>query len=308
MSKARLVVVGSSNTDMVVKSAKIPAGGETVLGGDFVMVPGGKGANQAVCAAKLGADVKLVARVGDDTFGEASLANFAATGVDTRYVTRDSTAPSGIALITVDEKGENAIVVAAGANLRLTPDDVDRARDAIAQADAVVLQLEIPQETVAHTIKLARSLGVRIVLNPAPIRPISRDLLGMVDVLIPNQHEAAELIGRPGEGLGLDPVTAAKELRSLGAGVVVITLGGQGSYVCDGEVTSFVEPMRVTPVDTTAAGDAFTASLACALSEGQDMLSAVRFATRVAAISVTRVGAQPSLPSRAELETFVFGN
>ncbi len=308
MSKARLVVVGSSNTDMVVKSAKIPTGGETVLGGDFVMVPGGKGANQAVCAAKLGADVKLVARVGDDTFGEASLANFAATGVDTRYVTTDSTAPSGIALITVDEKGENAIVVAAGANLRLTPDDVDRARDAIAQADAVVLQLEIPQETVAHTIKLARSLGVRIVLNPAPIRPISRDLLGMVDVLIPNQHEAAELIGRPGEGLGLDPVTAAKELRSLGAGAVVITLGGQGSYVCDGEVTSFVEPMRVTPVDTTAAGDAFTASLACALSEGQDMLSAVRFATRVAAISVTRVGAQPSLPSRAELETFVFGN
>jgi len=300
LSKPRLVVVGSSNTDMVVKCERIPSGGETVLGGEFVMVPGGKGANQAVCAAKLGADVKFVARVGDDSFGEASLDNLAATGVDTRFVTKDHSTPSGVALIVVDEKGENAIVVAPGANLRLTPEDVDRARDAIAGADAVVLQLEIPQDTVAHTIEVARSLGVRIVLNPAPIRPISRELLGMV--------RSADLIGRPGEGRDIDPSTAATELRAYGAGAVVITLGGKGSYVCAEGISEVIEPMRVTPVDTTAAGDAFTASLACGLAEGQDISSAVRFATKVAAISVTRMGAQSSLPSREEVETFDFGN
>ena len=308
MGQAKLVVIGSSNTDMVVKSERIPGGGETVLGGDFVMVPGGKGANQAVCAAKLGADVKLVARVGDDSFGEASLANFAATGVDTQFVTRDPNSPSGIALIVVDSKGENAIVVAPGANQCLTPDDVDLAKDVISGAHAVVLQLEIPAETVTKSIMMARSLGVKIVLNPAPIRPIERELLGMVDVLVPNQHEAAELIGRFGEGHEIDPVTAAAELRSLGAGAVVITLGGKGCYVCAEGISEFVEPMPVTPVDTTAAGDAFTASLACGLAEGNDLLSAVKFATRVAAISVTRMGAQPSLPTRDEVESYVFGN
>lgn len=308
MSQAKLVIIGSSNTDMVVKSERIPLGGETVLGGDFIMVPGGKGANQAVCAAKLGADVKLVARVGDDSFGEMSVANFSKTGVDTRFVTVDKSSPSGVALIVVDDRGENAIVVAPGANQRVMPEDVDRAKDCIAEADAVVLQLEIPADTVAHSIELARSLGVRIVLNPAPIRPISRELLGMVDVLVPNQHEAAELIGKPGEGREVDPVSAAQELRSLGADAVVITLGGQGSYVCADGISEFVQPMPVTPVDTTAAGDAFAASLACALAEGGNLLSAVQFATRVAAISVTRVGAQPSLPSREEVDTWVFGN
>lgn len=308
MSQAKLVVIGSSNTDMVVKSGRIPRAGETVLGGEFIMVPGGKGANQAVCAAKLGADVKLVARVGDDSFGEMSLANFVRSGIDTQYVTKDPTAPSGVALIVVDDKGENAIVVAPGANQRLTPDDVSRAEGAIAQADAVVLQLEIPEEAVAHSIRLARSMGVRVVLNPAPIRPISRELLGMVDVLVPNQHEAAELIGRPGEGADIDPVSAARELRSFGADAVVITLGGKGSYVCAVGISEFVEPMRVTAVDTTAAGDAFTASLACALAEGSDLLAAARFATRVAAISVTRAGAQPSMPTRSEVVSYVFGN
>lgn len=308
MSQAKLVVIGSSNTDMVVKSERIPRGGETVLGGEFIMVPGGKGANQAVCAAKLGADVKLVARVGDDSFGEVSLANFVRAGVDTQFVVKDPSAPSGVALIVVDDSGENAIVVAPGANQRVTPEDVDRAKEAIAQADAVVLQLEIPAETVAHSIRLARSMGVRVVLNPAPIRPMSKDLLGMVDVLVPNQHEAAELVGKPGEGGDIDSVSAARELRSLGAGAVVITLGGRGSYVCAEGISEFVEPMHVTPVDTTAAGDAFTASLACALAEGNDLLAAVRFGTRVAAISVTRVGAQPSMPTRAEVESYIFGN
>jgi ribokinase len=293
---------------MVVKSERIPRGGETVLGGEFVMVPGGKGANQAVCAAKLGADVKLVARIGGDVFGESSLANFRSVGVDTQYVITDSSAPSGVALITVDARGENAIVVAPGANNHLVPEDVDRASDAIRQADAVVLQLEIPAETVAHTIELAHRAGVRIVLNPAPIRPMSRDLLRQVDVLVPNQHEAAELLGRAGEGESIDAPTAARELLAMGSGYVVITLGGRGAYVAAAGVNEFVDPMKVTPVDTTAAGDAFTASLVCALAEGRGLLEAARFATRVAAIVVTRMGAQPSMPTRAEAESYVFGN
>ena len=301
---SRIVVVGSSNTDMVVKSERIPRGGETVLGGEFVMVPGGKGANQAVCAAKLGAEVKLVARVGDDSFGRMSLDNFRSTGVDTEFVTADPSSPSGIALIVVDENGENAIVVAPGANEKLSPEDVDRAADAIRRSDAVVLQLEIPAETVAHTIDLAKAAGIRIILNPAPIRPMSKDLLGKVDVLVPNQHEAAELIGKPGHGGTIDPVIAAAKLRSFGAESVVITLGGKGAYVCGEGISEFIEPVKVTPVDTTAAGDAFMASLACALAEGNDLISAARFAARVAAISVTRMGAQPSLPTRAEVDSF----
>ena len=308
MSRVKIVVVGSSNTDMVVKSERIPRAGETVLGGEFVMVPGGKGANQAVCAAKLGADVKLVARVGDDVFGERSLANFRDVGIDTQFVLKDPLSASGVALITVDGKGENAIVVAPGANDRLTPGDVDRAREAIAEADVVVVQLEIPAETVAHTIRLAAGLGVRVVLNPAPIRPISRELLRQVNVLVPNQHEAVELLGRAGEGASIDAPAAARELIALGSENVVITLGGEGAYVRGQGASEFVEPMKVTAVDTTAAGDAFTASLACALAEGSSLVEAARFGARVAAISVTRMGAQPSMPTRWEVESYVFGN
>lgn len=304
----KIVVVGSSNADMVAKSEKIPHAGETILGSEFVMAPGGKGANQAVCAAKLGAQVTLVARVGDDIFGEMSLANFRSAGVDITFVTRDPSAPSGIALIMVDARGENAIVVAPGANLRLTPDDVDCARDAIADADAVIVQLEIPAETVAHTIELAHRLGVRVVLNPAPIRPMSNDILRKVDVLVPNQHEAAELIGRVGEGGAIDAPTAAERLLEMGCGSVVITLGGDGAYARGEGVREFIAPMNVIAVDTTAAGDAFTASLACSLAEGLDLVGAARFAARVAAISVTRTGAQPSMPTRDEVDSYVFGN
>ena len=293
---------------MVVKSERIPKGGETVLGGEFVMVPGGKGANQAVCAAKLGADVKLVARVGDDVFGETSLANFRDVGVDTRFIGKDLSSPSGVALIMVDGRAENAIVVAPGANLKLTPEDVDEARDAIAEADAVVLQLEIPADTVAHTIELAHAMGVRIVLNPAPIRPMDKELIGKVDVLVPNQHEAAELLGMGGQGHSIDPASSAGRLLAFGAKNVVITLGGKGAYVVADGISEPIEPMKVSPVDTTAAGDAFTASLACGLAEGMGLVEAAWFAAKVAAISVTRMGAQPSLPTRAEVESYIFGN
>lgn len=302
MPRASIVVVGSSNTDMVVKSDKIPHAGETVLGGEFVMVPGGKGANQAVCAAKLGADVKFVARTGDDVFGEASLANFRAVGIDTSFVVKDSNHPSGVALISVDQKGENAIVVAPGANYALSPADVDAARDAISKADAVVLQLEIPAETVAHTIELAKALGTKVVLNPAPIRPLDKELLSKVDVLVPNEYEAAELIGQGGGSVTGDPEAAADALLAMGVKAVVITLGSRGVYVASGDIRTYIEAMKVQAVDTTAAGDALTGALACALAEGVDLVSAVKFASRVAAISVTRMGAQPSMPSREELE------
>ena len=308
MPKARIVVVGSSNIDMVVKSDMIPRAGETVLGGDFVMVPGGKGANQAVCAAKLGADVKLVARIGDDVFGETSLQNFRTVGVDTAFVTKDPTAPSGVALIVVDRGGENAIVVAPGANHALMPADVDCAEQAIADADALVVQLEIPQGTVAHAIDLAHSLGVAVVLNPAPMRPIPTDVLRKVDVLVPNQHEAAGLLGKAGGGADLDARSAAGGLMALGVGSLVITLGAKGAYAAAPGIAEFIEPMKVKAVDTTAAGDAFTASLACALAEGGDLIASARFAARVAAVAVTRMGAQPSMPSREAVDSYTFGN
>lgn len=304
MTRAKIVVIGSSNIDMVVRADRIPAEGETILGGEFAMVPGGKGANQAVCAARLGADVKLVARIGDDVFGQVSLDNFRTVGVDTQFVTRDSSSPSGVALIVVDARGENAIVVAPGANSRLTPADVDRARDAIAAADAVVLQLEIPAGTVDHAVDLAASLGVKVVLNPAPMRPLPSEVVSKVDVLVPNQHEAAGLLGIPGDASDLDAASAARRLMSLGAGSVVITLGSRGAYAASPDSAAFVEALKVDAVDTTAAGDAFTASLACALAEGLELPDAARFASRVAAISVTRPGAQPSMPTRKEVESF----
>lgn len=303
MSKARIVVVGSSNIDMVVKTDRIPGAGETLLGGDFVMVPGGKGANQAVCAAKLGADVKLIARVGEDVFGDTSLQNFESVGIDTRYVVRDPAHPSGVALITVNAKGENAIVVAPGANYALLPADVDNARDSIADADVVVLQLEIPAETVEHTVRLAKSLGTRVVLNPAPMRPMSPEILSYVDILTPNEYEAAGLLGKPGESVDDDPEPAAQKLISMGARCVVITLGEKGAYLAGEGLSEYIEPIIVNAVDTTAAGDAFTGALACALAEGRDLRESAIFATRVASVSVTRMGAQPSMPSRAEINS-----
>ncbi|MCL4500077.1 MAG: ribokinase [Chloroflexi bacterium] len=292
---------------MVVKAEKIPHGGETVLGDSFIMVPGGKGANQAVCAAKLGADVTFIAKIGSDVFGEMSLENFRKVGIDTNYVSKDPSTPSGVALITVDHQAENAIVVAPGANGTLSPEDVDRAKDVIASADAVLLQFEIPMETVAHTINLANSLGKRVVLNPAPIRPFPSDVLCKADVLVPNQHEAAQLLGKAGTGASLDPESAARQLQELGVDSVVITLGSKGAYIAGEGVSEFIEPITVRAVDTTAAGDAFTASLTLGLAEGLDIVSAARFAAKVAAISVTRMGAQSSLPTREEVESDTFG-
>jgi ribokinase len=304
MSAGRVVVIGSSNTDMVVKAARIPEPGETVLGGEFVMVPGGKGANQAVAAARLGAVVTLVARVGDDLFAEASLRNFREAGIRTEFVFRDATAASGVALILVDREGENAIAVAPGANARLTPADVDRAETAIREAEVVVLQLEVPIETVLHALGLAKRHGRRVILNPAPAARVPDEALSLVDLLTPNETEAEMLLGGGAAGLGGIAATA-EALRAKGVGTVIVTLGREGAFVVGPEGSFHVPGRHVQAVDTTAAGDAFTGALACALAEGRDLPAALEFATAAAALSVTRMGAQSSLPDRAAVEAFL---
>lgn len=300
----RLVVIGSANRDLVVRTERIPRPGETVLGGAFVMVPGGKGANQAVAAARLGARVQFVGRVGQDAFGDALLAGMTAAGIETQHALRDAEQPTGVALIGVDTEGQNAIIVAPGANHCVSVEDIDAARESIAAAEAVVIQLEIPQETVAHAVAVARSVGTRVLLNPAPVRhtnPLPDALLCQVDVLTPNEHEAASLLGRE-SAEGQDWEEVAVSLRAKGVNTVVITLGAEGCLLASAEGMQSVPALPVTPVDTTAAGDCFTGALAVALAEGQSLEAAAVFATRAAALSVTRLGAQPSLPTRAEVE------
>ena len=295
-----VLVVGSSNTDMIIRVPRIPRPGETVLGGEFSMAAGGKGANQAVAAARAGGRVTFVARVGEDGFGDRALAGFAAEGIDTRFVLRTPGAPSGLALITVDERGENSISVASGANALLSAGDVEAAAAAFSAADIVLLQLESPLPTVKAALRLARDKGVPVVLNPAPARPLADDLLRRVAVLTPNEPEAELLAGVPvrdEEGAR----EAAARLRARGPAAVVVTLGERGAYASSLEFDGLVPAFKAVPVDTTAAGDVFNGALAVALAEELPMIEALRFAQAAAAISVTRPGAQPSAPTRAEI-------
>jgi ribokinase len=303
---ARLVVIGSANMDLVVRTEHIPAPGETVLGGAFVTIPGGKGANQAVAAARLGAEVKLVGRLGKDTFGEALLAQIVAAGISSEHILLDSEQPTGVALIGVDAQGQNAIIVAPGANSQVCPDDVEAARESIAAADAVIVQLEIPFETVSYAVETAEALGTRVILNPAPVRhndPLPAELLRHLSVLTPNEHEAASLLGYASP-VGLDWKTVALQLREIGVENVVITLGAAGCLLATPQGIARVAAPKVDAVDTTAAGDCFTGALAVAQAEGKDLVAAAEFAVRVASVSVTRLGAQPSLPSRAEVDAY----
>lgn len=302
-----IVVVGSSNMDLVVKSARIPVPGETILGGDFLMVPGGKGANQAVAAAKLGARVHFVARLGNDLFGRKSLENFRLGGLDATYVSLTSDAPSGVALITVDEAGNNAIVVAPGANARLSPDDVRRAEAEIRSAGAVVAQLEVPLATVQCAAEIACKAGVPFLLNPAPAQPLDESLLSKAAVLTPNESEAQILTGI--EVVDEDSARkAARKLLDAGAKAVIVTMGARGFLLAEDGATEFVPAMKVKAVDATAAGDAFMGSLAVGLAQGQSLREAALFANRVAALSVTRLGAQTSMPTRQELDEFIAAN
>lgn len=298
---ARVVVVGSANTDLVVRVAKLPRAGETVLGGTFSSVGGGKGANQAVAAARAGGDVAFIAMLGQDDLGDAALASYQAEGIDTSFVGRAAGCSSGVALILVDSTGENSIAVASGANDRLGPAQIDAARDVIAAADTVLVQLEIPLETVCRTVELAAAAGRRVILNPAPARTLDASLLAKVSVITPNETEAELLTGMAVVDLAA-AATVAERLCSLGP-AAVLTLGRRGCLIAaaGGEPT-LIPGHAVTAIDTVAAGDVFNGSLAVALAEGLALAEAARFANAAAAISVTRHGAQASAPLRAEVE------
>jgi len=299
-----IVVIGSSNTDMIVQLDRIPAPGETVLGGRFSTAPGGKGANQAVAAARAGGQVVFVARVGADSFGDQAIAGFTADGIDTRYIVRDENAASGVACIFVDRNGQNSIAVASGANMRLRPSDLHAAEGVIADAAVVLLQLEIPLETVDVAVDIAAAHGVPVILNPAPAQPLQDDLLRKIAILTPNEIEAGMLTGIR----VTDEASAKKAALALcgrGVAMVVVTLGDRGSLLCGRDQIISIPAFPVKAVDTTAAGDVFNGALAVCLAEGQSIHDAVRFASAAAAISVTRLGAQPSAPTRPEIERFL---
>ncbi|HRR34506.1 MAG TPA: ribokinase [Kiritimatiellia bacterium] len=296
----RIVVIGSTNTDMVVKATRIPAPGETILGGRFMMNPGGKGANQAVAAARLGGHVTFVAKVGNDLFGREAKSLFGKEGICTDFIFTDSQEPSGVALIMVGENGENCISVASGANGTLTPEEIGQAQAYIEQADLVLMQLETPLDTVCRAAEIAAAQGIPVILNPAPAQTIPDDLYGCLDVITPNQSEAEWLTGiKVTDAQSAE--AAAKALCGKGARRAVVTMGAQGAHVYDGSEGVRVEALKVEAVDTTAAGDVFNGALAVALTEGLDLVEAVSFASGAAAVSVTRLGAQASAPYRAEL-------
>jgi ribokinase len=298
---ACVAVVGSLNIDLVARAPRIPQPGETIIGADFHTAPGGKGANQAVAAARLGAQVSMVGRVGRDAFAHSLLNNLTAAGVDHSFVIPDSEAATGVALIVVDDAGQNSIVVAPGANMRLSPADVDGAEAAIAGADALLLQLESPLEAVTRAAEVARAHGVRVILNPAPARSLPAALLSLVDVLIPNESETALLTGLPvGDQVQAD--AAAVALRGMGVGTVILTLGERGALLTQVGAAELVPAFAVTPVDTTAAGDAFVGGFAVALAEGYTLAEAVRWGNAAGALATTKLGAQPSLPTRQAVE------
>jgi ribokinase len=295
----KVVVVGSANTDMVVKSPRIPGPGETVIGGEFLMAAGGKGANQAVAAARLGAEVTLVACLGNDVFGDQAIAGYQHEGIDTSYIVRDPEAASGVALIIVDAQGENSIAVASGANARLSPADVERAAHRISQADVLLVQLEVPMETVRTAIELAHGSGVPVILNPAPAQEMDPGLLKMVTLATPNEHEIRVVVGEQ------DQDAAISKMLDAGTRTVLVTIGKRGVLWASGTKRTRIPAFPVQAVDTTAAGDAFNGGLACGLGRGEPIAEAIRYANAVAALAVTRMGAQPSLPTAEKVQEFL---
>ncbi|MBA3075179.1 MAG: ribokinase [Anaerolineae bacterium] len=301
-----IVVVGSLNMDLVVRLPKIPKPGETLLGGVFNTYPGGKGANQAVAASRLGGHVSMIGCVGDDSFGRELVENLSKEGVDTSHVFVQPKVSSGVALIQVDDQAQNSIAVASGANFRLSSEYVEKAMQAIEKIDVVVLQLETPLETIYTAARVANQRGAKVILNPAPAQVLENDLLQLVDYLIPNEYEIATMTGFQIQNI-TDVNQAAQQLFSKGVKNLIVTLGNKGSVIFEGNTNNSVDipAWKVQAVDTTAAGDCFIGAFAVGLSIEKSVKDAAAFASAAAAISVTRVGAQPSLPKIDEVNQFM---
>lgn len=298
----KILVVGSLNMDMVVCTPRVPALGETILGSGFMTVPGGKGANQAVAAARLGGNVTMVGCVGDDIFGQDLIRNLQANGIRTDHVMPLKDCSTGIAMIVVKD-GNNFIIVDSGANARLGADDMEKLEDLIAACAIVVIQLEIPLATVEATVKIARKHGVKVLLNPAPAARLSDELLSLVDILTPNESECEIITGMPVKSID-DAGSAIKHLNGRGVKTVIVTMGGKGVVYNNGEAIIHRPVPDVKVVDTTAAGDSFTGAVAYCLVNGKSLDEAIDFANIVGTLTVTKRGAQSSLPTLAEVEAF----
>lgn len=296
----KILVIGSSNTDMTIKGERLPVPGETVTGGIFYMGPGGKGANQAVAAQRMGGQVTFICKVGNDIFGDNALEGYKKEGIDISHVMRSSLA-SGTALILVDESGENCISVASGANGDITPADIDSVADVIRSAGFLILQLEIPVESVLRAAKIAHEAGVYVILNPAPACELPTELFKYIDLMTPNRTEAQTLSGCPVTD-DASLAVAVDKLRGYGVKDFVVTLGSKGSLVFKGGKTEMIPSLKVKAVDATAAGDTFCGALCVGLSEGLDLTEAAKFATKASAITVQRMGAQASIPTRDEIK------
>jgi len=301
MDKNGLIVnVGSINMDLIIRSPRIPKPGETIIGSSFLTAPGGKGANQSVAAARAGGRVYHVGRVGKDEFGGVLLSKMSADNVNCGNILVDKKHATGVALIVVEDSGENSIVVASGANMQVSPKDVDNLKDLISSAEVLLLQLEIPIDTVVLAASIAHQSGCRVVLNPAPAQSLPPELLQNVDILIPNESETNMLTGLPVDAQ-TQLESAALKLLDSGIATIIITLGERGAQLIQRDRSTLIPPFEVNPVDTTAAGDAFVGAFAAALAGGESMEQAVLWGNAAGALAATKLGAQPSLPRREEL-------
>ncbi|MEM7029238.1 MAG: ribokinase [Chloroflexota bacterium] len=301
---AKIAVVGSLNMDLVVLTPRIPAPGETIIGGEFNVIPGGKGANQAIAAARLGGDVSMVGRVGEDDFGAALIQNLETAKIEHQHVRRHTEAATGVALIEVDDEAQNSIVVAPGANLVLSRADVEQAEATIAQADILLLQLESPLEAITRAAEIAHANQTTVILNPAPAQPVPANLLTLVDILVPNESETALLTDLPVD-TEEEIRAAGQKLQALGVGAVILTLGERGAFLVSPEKTQLYPTFSVTPIDTTAAGDCFLGGLAVALGEGKSLADAIQWGNAAGALATTKLGAQPSAPTRDSLQALL---
>lgn len=296
----KIIVIGSSNVDMVVRTSHLPAPGETILGGEFFMNQGGKGANQAVAIKRLGGNLIFMAKLGNDVLGRQSVGYFKKEGIDTRYIALDEDSASGVVLISVDDHAENSIVVASGANMLLNEQDVDKMLEEMCEGDILLMQLEIPLQTVEYAARKAFGKGVKVVLNPAPARSLPKELFRHLYMVTPNRIEAEMLTGIKIAN-DADVEKVAEEICAMGVKNVIITLGSKGCLIREEGVSYRIDAFKVEPVDTTAAGDTFNGALCVGLSEGMDLKQAAVMASKASSIAVTRMGAQSSIPYREEL-------